>query len=338
MGNVKIQQKDHENTVTGIWEEVDLENTRHLDRLLVSSVFRALNIDSSVVSETEVDDIFKWIDKEDRGAVNVEEFVQWMTSSVETVQQREIQMKMFQCIDRTASGKVPMSNTLKEEEHKKLQAIYKTQFAKQIKPKSPSLTSKFTPAPDLNPFVLSEDQNTERSKAILNEFFKNEIAAKKKEDDFKEESVDHNASPDLGHDVITAEPMDIDEIAEFSGEDGDEAYDDEADGDQLGALGMWRRKEPKANSGGFQLNGGGFASFGGGGSGGNDSGDHKANENGKGSGDSEPKELHSKLKDVGFSEKFLVATVASQKEEYHSKIKPELKIRDENHRRYVGGR
>ncbi len=55
--------RDHENTVTAIWEEVDLENTRHLDRLLVSSVFRALNIDNSVLGEGELDDVFKWIDK-----------------------------------------------------------------------------------------------------------------------------------------------------------------------------------------------------------------------------------------------------------------------------------
>ena len=38
--------------------------------------------------------------------------------------------------------------------------------------------------------------------------------------------------------------------------------------------------------------------------------------------EAEQKEVHHKLKDVSLSEKFLVATVDAQREEYHSQIKP----------------
>eukprot|EP01084_Bolivina_argentea_P144334 253256_1 len=268
--------KDHENTVTAIWEEVDLENTRHLDRLLVSSVFRALNIDNTILKEGELDDVFKWIDKEDRGAVNVEEFITFMTTSVETIKQREIQQKMFKCIDKTASGQIIMSKTLKDEEQKKLAAIYKSHFGKQVKTKSPTLTSKFTPAPDdaMTSLNLENDENAKQQKKLLQELFRSgNNNNQNQNDDDKKEIIQQ----DMGHDIIEAEPMDLDEMAEFSDKD-------EEDGDKVSELVNIHMEKNK----------------------------------------SEEKELHSKLKDVGFSEKFLVATVASQKEEYHSKIKPEF--------------
>jgi len=299
--------RDHENAVTAIWEEVDLENTRHLDRLLVSSVFRALNIDSTVLKEGELDDVFKWIDKEDRGAINVEEFIHWMTSSVETIKQREIQQRMFRCIDKTVSGKMTMSSALREEEKNKLETIYKSHFNKNVKSKSPQLTSKFNPAPDsaqgngqngMQALSLNDDQNTQQQKKLLKELFKDDSS---KDDEKESQQAFQPQQQDMGHDIIEAEPMDLDEMAEFS--------DKEEDNDEVSELpGM----NGSRNAGKQQANG--------------------SNNTGQ---NEEEKELHAKLKDVGFSEKFLVASVTSQKEEYHSKIKPEFVVKSEFHKKQL---
>eukprot|EP01084_Bolivina_argentea_P051820 95296_1 len=260
---------EHENLVTSIWEEIDLENTRHLDRLLVSSVFRALNIDRTVLGEGDLDDVFKWIDVEDRGAVNVEEFIHFMTNSVESIKQREIQQRMFERIDAMVSGKIAMSSTLKAEEQKKLRAIYKSHFNKQVKPKSPTLTSAFTPAPDAEKLRMKvEDVNTAEQKKLLTALFVT--------NDHKQSQPQVRDACDDGktHDVVVDEDDDG-LLPEFSDNDDDED-----------AVSELVRKNDQSM-------------------------------------------LHSKLKDVGFSDKFLVATVASQKEEYHSKIKPEFVVKSD---------
>ena len=52
--------------MTSIFEDVDLENTRHLDDMLLASVFKALNVE---ISTDELQKVFQWIDREERGAV-----------------------------------------------------------------------------------------------------------------------------------------------------------------------------------------------------------------------------------------------------------------------------
>eukprot|EP00485_Elphidium_margaritaceum_P019169 CAMPEP_0202730966 /NCGR_PEP_ID=MMETSP1385-20130828/186906_1 /ASSEMBLY_ACC=CAM_ASM_000861 /TAXON_ID=933848 /ORGANISM="Elphidium margaritaceum" /LENGTH=1317 /DNA_ID=CAMNT_0049397247 /DNA_START=11 /DNA_END=3964 /DNA_ORIENTATION=+ len=312
--------KDHENTVTSIWEEVDLENTRHLDRLLLSAVFRALNIDGNVLSAGELDDVFKWIDKEERGAVNVEEFTTFMTSSVESIQQREIQQRMFKCIDQTVTGKLSMSASLKEQEKEKLAAIYKSHFNKQVNTKGPQITSKFIPAPDTPSWSSTDNNNNnenedgsagdatplaiddtaEQQKRLLQEYFKNDNDSG---DSKQQQNGDTQQQPqpppllqqqeqqDMGHDVIEeAEPMELDdEMAEFSDKDED-------DNDEVPEL---------------------------------LSAHHDSNNNNNGNQQPQGDGLHHRLKDVGFSDKFLVASVSSQREEYHSKIKANLDVKSD---------
>jgi len=108
--------KDHVSRMMEVWEDVDLEGTRHLDHVVLEAVFRAFNLNLKV---DELEKVFSWIDGENREAITVEQFIRWMTDSVETLEQRDMQKRMFDAIDRTVRGEVPMGQSLQEEEKKK---------------------------------------------------------------------------------------------------------------------------------------------------------------------------------------------------------------------------
>ena len=140
-------QKEHEQKISAIWEDVDLEATRHLDFPLVQAVFRSLNIS---IGDSELHRVFNWIDKEERGAINCDEFVNWMRDGVETSDQRDLQHKIFNFLDKTVKGSAEMSQQLKDNEKKKLQAIYRKNYDKDMSNvQSFELTNQFDPAPSL---------------------------------------------------------------------------------------------------------------------------------------------------------------------------------------------
>eukprot|EP01084_Bolivina_argentea_P191520 328983_1 len=133
--------KVHVDVLSAIWWEVDLEDTGYLDRLLIGFLFRVLNIDK-ILTENELDDIFKCIDTKYRGAVTIEEFITFMTAYVETVKQCEMQLKIFKCIDQITNGKMSMANILRKEQQNELIAIYRSNFGKEMKIKSHTMTNK----------------------------------------------------------------------------------------------------------------------------------------------------------------------------------------------------
>ncbi|ETO24287.1 RUN domain-containing protein [Reticulomyxa filosa] len=112
--------KDHVSKIMAVWEDVDLEGTRHLDSILLEAVFRAFNLKLKV---DELDKVFRWIDVDNREAITAEQFIAWMTDSTETLEQKDLQKRMFDGIDRTVSGELPMSQSLEQEEKEKVKTL-----------------------------------------------------------------------------------------------------------------------------------------------------------------------------------------------------------------------
>ncbi|ETO04070.1 hypothetical protein RFI_33332, partial [Reticulomyxa filosa] len=216
--------KDHISRLTAVCEDVDLEGTRHLDMILLEAVLRAFNL---ILKVDELEKVFGWIDVENREAITAEQFIAWLTDSVETIEQKEMQQRMFDCIDRTVNGDLPMSQGLQDKEKEKLRRIYsdkdKLETSSSSDPKlkngnsetsvGVSITSRFRPAPTVETETIKSDIRDEQKSVT-------DLAPETKTSD------EYKPSEDDGDVPLPIDPT----LAEFSDQE------DEEDGDVLGEL------------------------------------------------------------------------------------------------------
>ncbi|ETO14533.1 MYB DNA-binding domain protein [Reticulomyxa filosa] len=108
--------KDHINRMMATWEDVDMEGTRHLDAILLDAVLRAFGLHLKV---DELERVLGWIDIDNREAITADQFLAWMTSPVETLEQRDMQKRIFEAIDRTVRGELASISPQFSEHEKK---------------------------------------------------------------------------------------------------------------------------------------------------------------------------------------------------------------------------
>ncbi|ETO25875.1 hypothetical protein RFI_11264 [Reticulomyxa filosa] len=94
-----------------VWEDVDLEGTRHLDIILLESVFRAFNLNLKV---DELEKVFRWLDVDNREAITAEQFVAWLNDSVETVEQKDMQLQKAETEATITPSRLPSVDEIKE--------------------------------------------------------------------------------------------------------------------------------------------------------------------------------------------------------------------------------
>ncbi|ETO19368.1 hypothetical protein RFI_17862, partial [Reticulomyxa filosa] len=223
--------KDHTDRIIAVWDDVDLEGTRHLDSLLLEAVFRAFNLKLKV---DELEKVFRWIDTDNREAITADQFIAWMVESVETLEQRDMQKRMFDAIDRTVRGELQLSQSLQEEEEKERQKLNRLQNdttsprnkgQTEVSKSEAPVTSRFRPATTATTNTSSNINHTPTSTKVLEEWNKKEEMETVEEFD-KTRSDKHDterkeAADDVKHAIDTT-------LAEFS--------DNEDDNDVVGEL------------------------------------------------------------------------------------------------------